>query len=177
MRNTLAAVGLALFPMAALGAQPVQICDTAKCATISQQAMASSIPVAIASDQSAVSVSQSAGPNPCQNPAATLTSVFGSTSGTTAVQIVALSGTTKVYICSLTVVGVSGTTPTFSLVYGTGVNCGTGQAVVLGAWTTAANTVYAFANPVAVVPAGQAVCYLDTGTTPVQRYTLTYVQQ
>jgi hypothetical protein len=92
-------------------------------------------------------------PNPCQNPAATL------------------------HICSLSVVGVSGTTPTFSLVYGTGTNCATGQTVLLGAWTTAANTVYTFSGPVGIVPSGQALCYLDTGTTPVQRVLLTYVQQ
>jgi hypothetical protein len=116
-------------------------------------------------------------PNPCQNPAATLVGANLSTSGTSAVQIVALSGTTKIHICSLSVVGVSGTTPTFSLVYGTGTNCATGQAVLLGAWTTAANTVYTFSGPVGIVPSGQALCYLDTGTTPVQRVLLTYVQQ
>lgn len=117
------------------------------------------------------------GGNPCFSPGATLSSVTGTTSGTTAVQIIALSGTTSIYICSLTVVGVSGTTPTFSLVYGTGTNCATGQTVLIGAWTTAANTVYPFAYPVAIVPSGQALCYLDSGTTPVQRFAITYVQQ
>lgn len=117
------------------------------------------------------------GGNPCYNPGASVQSLFGSTSGTTAVQLIALSGTTKIYVCSLTVVGVSGTTPTFSLVYGTGSNCGTGQNVFLGAWQTAANTVYPFSYPLGITPAGQALCYLGSGTLPVQRYTLTYVQQ
>jgi hypothetical protein len=97
--------------------------------------------------------------------------------GTTAVQIVAASGTLKVYVCSLVVVGVSGTTPTFSLEYGTGTNCGTGTTVFIGAWTTTANTVYPFHVPVFVAPAGSEICYLDGGTSPVQRYAITYVQQ
>lgn len=118
-----------------------------------------------------------AGGNPCENPSATLVSATGATAGTAAVQIVALSGTTKIYICSLNVIGVSGTTPTFSLVQGTGVACATGQTVVQQSWTTAAGTIYAFANPVAVGASGNALCYLDTGTTPIQKYTLTYIQQ
>lgn len=116
------------------------------------------------------------GGNPCANPYATLASVAGSTSGTSAVQLIALSGATKIYVCSVNVAGVSGTNPTFSLVYGTGNNCATGQTVFLGAWTTAANTIYPFIQPF-VTPAGQAVCFLDSGTTPVQRYAITYVQQ
>ena len=120
---------------------------------------------------------QTTGGNPCQNPAATLASVTASTSGTSAVQLIALSGSTKVYICSLTVVGVSGTSPTFSLEYGTGTACATGATVFLGAFATTAAVAYPFANPVYLTPAGQAVCYLDGGTTPVQRVMITYVQQ
>jgi hypothetical protein len=130
-----------------------------------------------ASDPAIVFAKSPNGNNPCQNSSATLASLSGTTSGTAAVQLIALSGSTKIYICSLSVIGVSGTTPTFSLVQGTGSNCATGQSVLQTAWTTAAGTLYAFANPVAVSVAGNAVCYLDTGTTPVQRYTLTYVQQ
>ena len=118
-----------------------------------------------------------AGGNPCLNPASILNAVLISTSGTSSVQMVALSGTTKIYPCSLNVVGVSGTSPTFSIVYGTGTACATGQTVYLGAWTTTANTVYQFHGPLPPTPAGQALCYLDTGTTPIQRVTLSYVQQ
>ena len=116
------------------------------------------------------------GSNPCQNPNANLQAVLASTSGTSATQIIALSASTKIYVCSIVVVGVSGTSPTFSLVYGTGSNCATGQATFLGAWTTSANTVYPFPFPVGITPAGQALCYLNGGTSPVQRITLTYVQ-
>lgn len=118
-----------------------------------------------------------AGNNPCINPTSTLLSATAATSGTAAVLIVAASGSTKVYICSLTVIGVSGTTPTFSLVQGTGATCAGSQTVLVQSWTTTAGAIFSFANPVAVTAASNAVCYLDTGTTPIQRYTLTYVQQ
>lgn len=169
------AVLVLLFSSSALAQNAV--CLAQPDGTCARPKVAAASTAAAATDLAQVVTSSPNGGNPCSNPGATLTSVFGSTSGTTAVEIVALSGTTKVFICSLTVTGVSGTTPTFSLVYGTGTNCGTGQAVMLGAWTTAANTLYAFAKPVAVAPAGQAICYLQTGTTPVSRYALTYVQQ
>lgn len=115
--------------------------------------------------------------NPCTSPTATLVSITGATSGTNAAQIIALSGSTKIYVCSLSVLGVSGTTPTFSLVQGTGSNCATGQTVVLQAFGTTAAQFYPFPSPVAVGGAGKALCYLDTGTNPVQNYHLTYVQQ
>lgn len=117
------------------------------------------------------------GGNPCQNPQASLNSLPVTTSGTTAVQIVALSGSTKIYICSLTVIGQSGTTPTFSLVQGTGTNCAATQTVVVPAFATPANTLFPFANPVSAGVAGNALCYLQTGTTPVTKVQITYVQQ
>lgn len=118
------------------------------------------------------------GGNPCQNPAAVLNSSAITTAGTTAVQIVALSGTTKIYICSLTVINQSGTQPvTFSLVQGTGANCVTGQTVVVPAFTTPVNTLFPFANPVSVGVAGNALCYLQTGTLPIAKVQLTFIQQ
>lgn len=123
-------------------------------------------------------VNASAGGNPCRNPAAILQSTAVTTSGTTAVQIIALSGTLKIYICSLTVINQSGTQPiTFSLVQGTGTNCATGQTVVVPAFATPANTLFAFANPVSVGVSGNALCYLQTGTTPVTKVQITFVQQ
>lgn len=123
-------------------------------------------------------VNSSANGNPCQNPSAILQSLAVTTSGTTALQIIALSGTTKIYICSLTVINQSGTQPvTFSLVQGTGANCVTGQTVVVPAFTTPVNTLFAFANPVSVGVAGNALCYLQTGTLPVAKVQLTFIQQ
>lgn len=118
-----------------------------------------------------------AGSNPCMNPTVTLVSITGATSTTNATQIIALSGSTKIYICSLSVIGVSGTLPTFSLVQGTGSNCVTSQTTVVQAFSTLANAITAFAGPIAVGAAGNELCYKDGGTTPVQNYQLTYVQQ
>jgi hypothetical protein len=165
----------AIAPERALAAE--DICFQQADGTCARQAVTAASTAAAATDRAAVVAQSPNGGNPCLNPSASLVSATGATSGTTAVQIIALSGTTKVYLCSLSVIGVSGTTPTFSLVQGTGTNCGTGQTVLVQAWTTTAGAIYAFANPVAVTAAGNAVCYLDTGTSPVQRYTLTYVQQ
>lgn len=130
-----------------------------------------------AADLALTVVASPNGSNPCQNPSATLLSVAGATSGTSSVQLVALSGTKKIYVCSATVVGVSGTTPTFSLTTGTGTACATGTSSIIPAYSTAAGTLYQFATPVGVTAAGGALCYVDTGTTPVQNYSITYVQQ
>lgn len=119
-----------------------------------------------------------AGGNGCVNPYSTLVSVNNSgTSGTSAVQIIALSGTTKIYVCSLTVLEVSGTTPTFSLESGTGTNCASSTTVNVFPFTGSTTTPTVFANPVAVTAAGFALCYLQTGTSPVYKFVLTYVQQ
>jgi hypothetical protein len=132
---------------------------------------------AVAATDPALVVTQSQnGGNPCMNPSATRAMVAGATSGTAAVQLVALSGTTKIHVCSMIIVGTSGTTPTFALRYGTGTACATGPVTIIGAFTTTANTLFNFANPFAVTPAGQALCYIQTGTTPISSYSITYVQ-
>lgn len=115
--------------------------------------------------------------NPCLNPGATSAYITGVTSGTAATQVIALSGTTKIYVCGLRVVGTSGTTPTFSLVQGTGTNCATGQTVVVPATPTAAGVLLNFGDLRTVGVAGNALCYLQTGTTPISAYMLTTVQQ
>jgi hypothetical protein len=118
------------------------------------------------------------GGNPCVHPAAPIQSSFTATSGTSAVQIIALVAGQKIYLCSINIVGVSGTSPTFSLVYGTGTNCATGQTKIIGVIATGTNTLYAPSpGGSIVVPTANAVCYLDGGTSPVQQLTLTYVQQ
>jgi hypothetical protein len=126
-----------------------------------------------------LSLSGSSGSNPCWNPHANLQFLSFNTSGTSATQIIAASGTTKIYVCSFLLVPTSGTTPTFGLVTGTGTNCAGGQTVLVPAFatTTAGALFNATTNPVALTPAGGAVCYLDGGTTPVQAVILTYVQQ
>jgi hypothetical protein len=115
--------------------------------------------------------------NPCVDSRATIQSIALNASTTSAVQIIALSGTTKIYPCSITVLG-GGTTPTFSLVYGTGTNCATGQTVLITAIAIpTAAPAQTFPSPVGSTPAGQAVCTLLTGTSPTAKGVLSYVQQ
>jgi len=118
------------------------------------------------------------GGNACHDQRATLLSITNTaTSGTSAVQIIALSGTAKIYICSLQVLETSGTTPTFSLEAGTGTNCASNTTVLVlpFAGSTTVPTIYA--NPVGVTSAGYALCYLQTGTSPIYKFVITYVQQ
>jgi len=104
-------------------------------------------------------------------------SVALNASTTSAVQLIALSGTTKIHVCGITVLG-GGTTPTFSLVYGTGSNCGTGQAVLVTAIAIpTAAPAQVFHSPTGVTPAAQALCTLLTGTSPTAKGVLSYVQQ
>lgn len=108
----------------------------------------------------------------------TQTTVSGATTGTSATKIVSLVAGDPIYVCSFEVTGTSGTNPTFSLVTGTGTNCGSNQAVVIPAFATAANTPIIFpARLNAITPAGYELCYLDGGTTPVQSYVINYAQQ
>jgi hypothetical protein len=54
----------------------------------------------------------------------------------------------------------------------------TGQTTVVQAFGTTANQSYLFAGPaIAVGVAGNDLCYKDGGTSPVQNYQITYVQQ
>ena len=115
------------------------------------------------------------GGNPCQDPSATITLLSGATSGTSAVQLVPAVAGKQVYVCGLALQGVSGTTPTFSLVSGTGTNCGTGQATAVAAVSTVAASFYALSMNMGRSPG--ALCYKDGGTTPVQNYWLSFIQE
>lgn len=131
---------------------------------------------AVAANRALVVAVSPNGGNPCQNPSATVLGVAGATSGTAAVQLVALSGTTKIYVCSVTVTGVSGTTPTFALQYGTGTACAVGTVTAIGPLTTTTLISYNFNSPI-VTSAGAELCYIQTGSSPINNYSITYAQQ
>lgn len=114
--------------------------------------------------------------NACLDETATLSSVAVNASTTSAVQLIALSSGKKIFVCSLTIIG-GGTSPTFSLVYGTGTNCGTGQATLSTAIPLSTTATFTFSNPVGVTPASQALCTLLAGTSPTAKGILSYVQQ
>lgn len=98
-------------------------------------------------------------------------------------QIIAASGSTKIYICSIDVIFTAANT--FGLEYGTSSNCGSGTTALIGSTNMASSMSFA-ANggftlgsgqgTVAVTPASQALC-LNLGTTGIAAGNLTYVQK
>jgi hypothetical protein len=118
-----------------------------------------------------------AGGNAFANPSATPSSQLVAMSTTAAVQIVALSAGKSVYLVSGYFYAGTGTTPTFSLEYGTGTNCGTGTTVFYPATAIPTSGSTALPTDFFVVPAGNAVCYLLGGTTPTGTLALTTIQQ
>jgi len=106
-----------------------------------------------------------------------------STNATALTQIIAASGSTKIYICSITLIAPGATA--FNLNTGTGTNCGTSTAALVGS-TTAANGLSFAANggltlgngsgTVAVTAASSELCTLQSNAVQIAG-NLTYVQQ
>jgi hypothetical protein len=85
----------------------------------------------------------------------------------TALQIVALSGSTKIYVTSFSIV--ASVAENVKFVTGTGSNCATGQTDMTSNMAFSANGGIARGGgmgPVLVVPAGQALCVLASTTGP-----------
>lgn len=92
-------------------------------------------------------------------------------------QIVALSAGKSIYVTGWNVV--SAGTANFSLVYGTGTNCGTGTTSLTGVYPLTAQSGLTFGGglgPVLVTPAGQALCEVDS-TTVQMSGSVAYAQQ
>lgn len=156
---------------AVTGAWPVKVTDGTNTTAVKA---ASTAPTG--TEPAVVVVQSPNGGNPCSSPSATLQMVTGSASGTTATQIIALSGSTKIYVCAINF-GTGTGAGTISLLYGTGTNCATGQAILMQAFSVPATSALYLGPVVGVTPAGNALCYIQTGTTPTAKYTVTYVQQ
>jgi len=97
-------------------------------------------------------------------------------------QLVALAAGKTVYVCgfSVNVVNVKTTDTTFSFVYGTGSNCGTGTTALTGAYQpSAGSTVNGGAGSVGTsfqTAVANALCITVVGTTPNVQGFLEYVQ-
>lgn len=119
--------------------------------------------------------------DPCLG--ANKTNLAISQNGTASVQLIALSGATVVYVCSLSLIAAGATT--VALTTGTGAACVTGTAAVIGS-TTVANSVSLAANggltlgngagTVAKGAASSELCMV-LGTSVFVSGNLTYVQQ
>lgn len=125
--------------------------------------------------------------DPCASYAvAKSTAVINITTAATT-QLVPISGTTTIYVCSFTLsISQVVTTPnTIKFVYGTGASCGTGQVAVSGLFgdggvTAAAPLMIATGYGATVVKtiAGQALCATTAiGATASFQGLVTYVQQ
>lgn len=107
-----------------------------------------------------------------------------SQNGTSSVQLIALSGSTKIYVCSLSLIAAGATT--VALTTGTGTACVTGNAAVIGTTTASiANSISLAANggltlgngagTVAIGAASSELCMI-LGTSVFVSGNLTYVQ-
>lgn len=94
----------------------------------------------------------------------------------TTTQLVALSGSTQIYVTGLAVI--AGGTGNITLVYGTGSSCGTGTTSLSGAIPLIANAGFTLGSglgPVLVVPAGQALCITTSAAVQMSGF-VTYTQ-
>ena len=93
----------------------------------------------------------------------TPSSVAINVSTATTTQLVAISGSTKIYVTSFDVI--AGGTGNITFEYGTGSNCGTGTTALTGAYNLTAQAGIAKGNGVGailIVPAGNALCVLTS---------------
>ncbi len=121
------------------------------------------------------------GVDPCNY--ATKLNLAISTNSTSLAQIIAASGSTKIYVCSISIVAAGATA--FNLNTGTGSNCASSTAALFGS-TTAANGMSFAANggftigsgngTIAVTAASSEICTLQSQAVYVSG-NLTYVQQ
>ena len=112
--------------------------------------------------------------DPCQNSGVVKSNVVVNIGSATTTQLVALSSTASVYVCSFYGTAVVGTAATYTWEYGTGSSCGTGTTALTGAMVGGGflNVLGEFHTPV-----GQALCVVTGGTSPSYQGVLTYVQQ
>jgi hypothetical protein len=95
---------------------------------------------------------------------------------TTTTQMVALSGSTRIYVTSM--MAFSGGTANLTFKYGTGSNCGTGTATLAGPYPLTAQAGFTLGSGIAavmIVPSSQALC-VTTDATVTGGVQITYQQ-
>lgn len=115
--------------------------------------------------------------DPCQSPSVTKSSVV--VTGTADAQLVAISGSTTVYVCGWSLNAAAGTGPGFRFIYGTGSVCGTGTTGLTGIYVMAVNGIseYGIGATALKTAAANALCLDVNGTSADIRGVVTYVQQ
>lgn len=116
--------------------------------------------------------------DPCQSSSIAKSSAVINIASATTTALVALSGTTTVYVCGWSFTAAVGTAATYQFEYGTGATCGTGTTVLTGAMIGNAGPLTMPVGATIIrTPAGNAVCMLTAGTGPSAQGVLTFVQQ
>jgi hypothetical protein len=113
--------------------------------------------------------------DPCQSRNVTKTSVFIAPSTATTTALVPVSGTTKVYVCGVSLV--NGASQTAYIEYGTGTACVTGPTALTPTYGTSASVNIGFGGgTIITTPASNGLCLVTGGTTAAQAL-VSYVQQ
>lgn len=115
--------------------------------------------------------------DPCQNNYVLKKSIALNQGASATTQVIALVASQTIYVCSLEA-SLAGTTPTVTVVAGTGANCGTGQVLLTGAMV-GGSPGFITLNGSGVTmqtPSANALCLTTAATTSIQGV-LTYVQQ
>lgn len=122
--------------------------------------------------------------DPCQSSAASKSSVVINVATAVTTQLVAVSGSTVIYVCGFVVTVGSTVLPnTLQFEYGTGGTCGAGTTVLTGALNTAGMLTGAInyggaGESIFKTAAANALCVVSTvGTGPSIQGVVTYVQQ
>jgi len=116
--------------------------------------------------------------DPCQSPSVAKSSASVAIASASTVQIVALSGTKKIYVCDVNVTA-AGTAPTVQLISGTASACGTLDQTFTGAMepsATVGSLHLGYGGTLATTSAGDELCIVAGGTASVQGL-VTFVQQ
>ena len=135
----------------------------------------------------AASITNIAGASdPCQDVSAIKQSAAIAISSATTVQLIALSGTTTIYVCGFTAAAGAGTNPSIQFEYGTGANCAGSPTVLTGAMATGVTVATGVPGPIFTSAgagtvfksaAGNEICAVTAGTTPNFQGFISYVQQ
>jgi len=135
----------------------------------------------------AASITNIAGASdPCQDVSAIKQSAAIAISSATTVQLIALSGTTTIYVCGFTAAAGAGTNPSIQFEYGTGTNCAGSPTVLTGAMATGVTVATGVPGPIFTSAgagtafksaAGNEICAVTAGTTPNFQGFISYVQQ
>ena len=117
--------------------------------------------------------------DPCQNPSIAKSSAEINVSSATTTQLVALSGTKKIYVCDVTM-SLVGTSPSAQFISGTGSACGTVDQTFTGAMVASATVGVihlGYGGSIAVTTGGDELCLVSGATVTTETGIVTYVQQ